>query len=87
MRTNPVRFGVLAILLAIGWAGVGALTGAVMGATSLAITAALFLNAGSQTAIESRANFIVWVFIATLALLAMLATGAGNGKIYLWQAG
>jgi uncharacterized protein len=61
----------------IGWAGVGALTGTVLGATSIAVTAALFLNAGSQTANESRANFIVWVFIATLALLAMLAAGAG----------
>jgi len=59
----------------IGWAG--ALTGTVMGATSIAVTAALFLNAGSQTAKESRANFAVWVFIATLALLAMLAVGAG----------
>ena len=63
----------------IGWAGVGALTGIVMGATSIAVTAALFLNAGSQTAKESRANFIVWVFAATIALLAMLAVGAGFG--------
>jgi uncharacterized membrane protein YfcA len=61
----------------IGWAIVGALTGVVMGATSIAVTAALFLNAGSQTARESRANFIVWVFFATLALLAMLAGGEG----------
>ena len=61
----------------IGWAGVGTITGMVMGATSIAVTAALFLNAGSQTAKESRANFILWVFIATLALLAMLAVGAG----------
>jgi uncharacterized protein len=61
----------------IGWAGVGALTGIVMGATSIAVTAALFLNADSRTAKESRANFIVWVFTATLALLAMLAVGAG----------
>jgi uncharacterized protein len=61
----------------IGWAGVGALTGIIMGATSIAVTAALFLNSGSQTAKESRANFIVWVFAATLALLAMLAVGTG----------
>ena len=61
----------------VGWAGVGVLAGLAMGATSIAVTAALFLNAGSQTASESRANFIVWVFIATLALLAMLAVGIG----------
>jgi uncharacterized membrane protein YfcA len=57
----------------ITWTAVGGLTGLVMGATSLAVTAALFLNAGNQTAAESRANFIGWVFIATIALLAMLA--------------
>jgi uncharacterized membrane protein YfcA len=61
----------------IGWVAVGALAGVVMGSTSIAVTAALFLNAGSQTARESRANFIVWVFIATLALLAMLVVGTG----------
>jgi uncharacterized membrane protein YfcA len=61
----------------VGWASVGALAGVVMGATSIAVTAALFLNAGSQTARESRANFVVWVFIATLALLVMLFIGTG----------
>ena len=30
-----------------------------LGATSLAVTAALFLNAGTQTAAQSRGNFIV----------------------------
>ena len=55
----------------IGWVGVGALAGVVMGSTSIAVTAALFLNAGSQTARESRANFIVWVFIATRALACL----------------
>ena len=64
-------------ITAPGWTGVGALAGLVMGATSLAVTAALFLNAGTQTAAQSRANFIVWVFIASLALLAMLAVGTG----------
>jgi uncharacterized protein len=59
------------------WTLVGLLTGVIMGATSLAVTAALFLNTGSQTAKQSRANFIVWVFLATLALLAMVAIGTG----------
>jgi len=60
-----------------GWVGVGALTGVVMGATSLAITSALFLHAGQQSAAESRANFIVWVFLGTIMLLVMLTIGSG----------
>lgn len=60
-----------------GWVGVGALTGVVMGATSLAITSALFLHVGRQSAVESRANFIVWVFVGTIMLLAMLTIGSG----------
>ena len=60
-----------------GWVGVGALTGVVMGATSLAITSALFLHAGGQSAAESRANFIVWVFVGTIMLLVMLTIGSG----------
>ena len=60
-----------------GWVGVGALTGVVMGATSLAITSALFLHAGGQSAAESRANFIVWVFLGTIMLLVMLTIGSG----------
>lgn len=59
------------------WTLIGLLTGVIMGATSLAVTAALFLNAGSQTAKQSRANFILWVFLATLALLSMVAIGTG----------
>ena len=59
------------------WVAVGLPTGIVMGATSLAVTAALFLNAGTQTAKQSRANFIVWAFLATLALLIMVALGTG----------
>jgi uncharacterized protein len=59
-----------------GWVGVGMLTGVVMGATSLAITSALFLHAGGQSAVESRANFIVWVFVGTIMLLAMLTIGS-----------
>ena len=60
-----------------GWVGAGALTGVVMGATSLAITSALFLHAGGQSAAESRANFIVWVFLGTIMLLVMLTIGSG----------
>ena len=54
------------------WFAAGLLTGLVMGATSIAVTAALFLNGGSLSAKEARANFIVWVFLAALVLLAMV---------------
>jgi uncharacterized membrane protein YfcA len=59
------------------WIGAGLLSGVVMGATSLAVTVALFLSADRQSVAQSRANFIVWVFIATVALLILLvAQGA-----------
>ena len=49
-----------------------------MGATSLGVTAALFLNSGVQSSIAARANFIVWVFFAnSAALLSMLAASQG----------
>jgi uncharacterized membrane protein YfcA len=59
------------------WTAVGALAGLVIGLTSLAVTAALFLHSGRSTAAEARANFIVWVFIAGIALLAVLALQGG----------
>ena len=60
-----------------GWGAVGALTGIIVGATSLGVTAALFLNSGVQSSIAARANFIVWVFFANSALLSMLAASQG----------
>ena len=59
------------------WITAGMLSGLVMGATSLAVTVALFLSADRQSAAQARANFIVWVFVATIALLVLLvAQGA-----------
>ncbi len=59
------------------WIAAGMLSGLVMGATSLAVTVALFLSADRQSAAQARANFIVWVFVATIALLVLLvAQGA-----------
>lgn len=65
------------------WLGIGGLSGVVMGATSLAVTVALFLNAGRQTAAEARANFIVWVFATTLVYIAMLTwqRAAATGQL------
>ena len=74
---------VAALFLLTGWryrkpigrpvyGAVGALAGFVMGSTSIATVTPLFLNAGNRTATENRANFIVWVFFATLLILAIL---------------
>lgn len=82
-RVISLAILVAALVLLTGWrykgpaggfvyAGVGALSGLVMGATSIAIVTALFLNAGQQTPAQSRANFIVWVFLATVLLIAIL---------------
>lgn len=64
------------------WLGVGLFSGLVFGATSLAVPLMLFLSADRQSAAQIRANFIVWVFIATIALLVLLvaqgALRAGN---------
>ncbi len=60
-----------------GWGLIGALTGLIMGATSLGISAALFLNSGSQTAKVARANFIVWVLFSDLLLLALFIAFQG----------
>ncbi|MSP80987.1 MAG: sulfite exporter TauE/SafE family protein [Rhodospirillales bacterium] len=73
-----------AVVLMSGWryrrpvgtalyGGIGAASGFVMGATSIAALTPLFLSAGSHTAAQNRANFIVWVFLATALLLALLA--------------
>lgn len=64
------------------WLAVGAFSGLVMGATSLAVPVILFLSAGRQSTAQIRANFIVWVFVATIALIVLLmaqgAAGTGN---------
>ena len=72
------------VIAAWSWAAVGALTGLVMGATSIAVTAALFLNAGTQPPQEARANFIVWVFLATVVLIALLALTVGLATPLMW---
>lgn len=74
---------VAALFLLTGWryrkpirlpvyGAVGGLAGFVMGSTSIAAVTPLFLNAGNRTATENRANFIVWVFLATILLIGLL---------------
>jgi uncharacterized membrane protein YfcA len=66
------------------WYAVGGLAGIVMGLTSLGITAALFLQAGDTTARVARANFIIWLFVCSIALLALLAVQGGGPTGELW---
>lgn len=72
-----------AVFLLTGWryrkpirlpvyGAVGAFAGFVMGSTSIAAVTPLFLSAGNRTATENRANFIVWVFLATVLLIGLL---------------
>lgn len=49
-----------------GYAGLGAVSGLTLGATSIAVQMGLFLQAGQDTAKQGRANFIVWAFYASL---------------------
>lgn len=74
----------IALVLLTGWrfrdalgapghAAIGAASGFVMGATSIAAVTSLFLGAGHHSAAENRANFIIWVFPSTILLLALLA--------------
>jgi uncharacterized membrane protein YfcA len=73
-----------AMLLLTGWryrrdvnacayVAVGAVSGFIMGTTAIAVVTSLFLNAGIHPAAQNRANFIVWVFGATLLLIGILA--------------
>lgn len=83
-RTICVAVFVAASAMAWGWrfcgqvgrlvyTGVGLAAGLILGATGLAVTAALFLNAGHQTSRQARANYIVWIFIGTTVLIALFA--------------
>lgn len=56
------------------WIGAGMLSGLVMGATALAVTVALFLSADKQSATQVRANFMFWVFGASVVLLVLLVS-------------
>jgi hypothetical protein len=64
-------------------AAAGAVTGVIVGATSIAVTAALALQAAAGTAAEARASFIVWCLPQSAALLALLAwqTPAAGGQL------
>jgi uncharacterized membrane protein YfcA len=72
-----------AVLLLAGWryrrdvsadayVAVGAVSGFIMGTTAIAVVTSLFLNSGTHPAAQSRANIIVWVFVATMLLIGLL---------------
>ena len=58
---------------ALAWAGVGALSGGILGMTAIAVTTALFLNSGHQTQAQARANFIIWGVVTGVLMLAVIA--------------
>lgn len=83
-----------AVVLLSGWryrhavsakvyVAVGALSGFVMGAVSIGAVTPLFLNAGKHSVAQNRANFIVWVFLATILFVGILGVGGtlGSGDI------
>lgn len=70
-------------LSSASWVGVGAFSGLVMGSTSIAVPLVLFLTAGKQDPHQVRANFIVWVFVITLALLFIMAASGRPGEWHL----
>ena len=89
---------IAAVVLLTGWryrrsvgtpvyGAIGAVSGFVMGATSIAVVTPLFLGAGNQTAAQNRANFIIWVFPATVLLIFLLtmqdALTAGNAVMII----
>lgn len=69
------------------WVAAGAMSGVIVGATSIAVTVALFLAAARQSAVESRANFIVWSFVAVLVLLGLLVVQGAVEPGYLLAIG
>lgn len=64
---------------------IGAVSGFVMGATSIAAITPLFLGAGNQTAAQNRANFIVWVFPATVLLIFLLTARDALTAVNAWM--
>lgn len=59
------------------WFAVGAASGLVLGASMIAVVTSVFLNAASRDAEQNRANFIMWAFATSIALVILLWTQAG----------
>ena len=55
-----------------GYIGVGALGGAVVGATGIAAVVPLFLSAGHDTAAQNRAHFILWVALTYAVVVGLI---------------
>jgi len=90
-RVIGVAIFVAALVLAAGWryhgeigtgalCAVGAVSGLVMGATSIGALPALFLSGGRYTARANRANFVIWAFIAELLFVALVSSRGTLGR-------
>jgi len=55
-----------------GYGVIGLISATIMGATGIGVVTPLFLNAGTGSAAENRANIVAWVFLATLLMLVLL---------------
>ena len=65
---------------ASGYGVIGVVSATIMGATGIGVVTPLFLNAGTGSAAENRANIVAWVFLATLLTLALLLTRQGVAR-------
>ena len=65
---------------ASGYGVIGLISATIMGATGIGVVTPLFLNAGTGSAAENRANIVAWVFLATLMMLALLLTRQGLAR-------
>lgn len=59
------------------WLAVGAASGLVLGACMVAVVTSVFLNAASRDTEQNRANFIMWAFATSVALVILLWSHEG----------
>jgi uncharacterized membrane protein YfcA len=67
-----------------GYTMLGASSGLVLGATSIAVQMGLFLQAGQDTAKQGRANFNVWAFYASLMAIGIAFFGTTHDVPNAW---
>ncbi|MGD9925277.1 MAG: sulfite exporter TauE/SafE family protein [Lautropia sp.] len=96
-RIVYVLIGIFAIVLLLGWRAstqlsprqfflVGTLNGVIVGATSLGAAALPFLFSGHESALRSRATFIVWALFSALVGLTVVLVGGRVGASECWRA-
>lgn len=74
------------VLNAFQLTGIGALSGALLSSAYIGAIVPIVLYAGPDAAARSRANIIMWVFVAAILLAAALSYGGGITRAELWRA-